>query len=306
MPRPEVIALFGPTGVGKTDVALALADLLRARGENPVAVGADALQVYAGLGTLTGAATPQQRERLEHRLVGVVPVGESFSAGAYAPRAHTEIDGLLAAGRRPIVVGGTGLYLRAALTDLELLPPPADGVRERWTDAVAARGAPAVHADLARRAAWAAEGIDPNDRSRIIRAHELLDAEALRPRRGASRLWSADTRRPTLLAGLVMDRAALVARIDARIAEMVAAGATAEVRAADAAGASPTARAAVGFSELLAGDVPAMRTRTRRYAKRQLTWMRKLAGVRVLDVTGRTPEEVAARIDAAWASEGAI
>ncbi len=238
MPRPEVIALFGPTGVGKTDVALALADLLRARGEDPVAVGADALQVYAGLEVLTGAPTPAERDRLEHRLVGVVPVTEAFSAGAYAPRAHAEIDGLLAAGRRPIVVGGTGLYLRAALTELALRPPPAAGARERWAGAVAARGAPAVHSELARRAGWAAEGIDPNDRARIVRAHELLDADALRPRRGASRLWTAETRRSTLLAGLVMDRASLVARIDARVGLMVAAGAAAEVRAADAAGAS--------------------------------------------------------------------
>src|ERR1700758_4267830 len=128
-----VIALFGPTGVGKTAVAVALARRLRARGEDPVAVSADALQVYEGLETLTGVASAAEQAALEHRLVSFLPIDASFSAGQYAELAHAEIDGLLAAGRRPIVVGGTGLYLRAALAELDLGPPPAAGARERWT-----------------------------------------------------------------------------------------------------------------------------------------------------------------------------
>ena len=127
----RVIALFGPTAVGKTDVAVALARRLRDRGERPVAVGADALQVYAGLEVLTGVADAAQRAELEHRLVAFVPVTETCSAGAYARLAHAEIDGLLAEGATPIVVGGTGLYLRAALADLGMRPPPRPGVRER-------------------------------------------------------------------------------------------------------------------------------------------------------------------------------
>src|SRR5436305_4154469 len=109
----EVLALFGPTGVGKTDVAVALADLLRVRKERPLAINADALQVYRGLETLTGAAGERDRRRLEHRLLSFVPVDREFSVGEYMPRAHEEIDAALGAGRRPIVVGGTGLYLRA-------------------------------------------------------------------------------------------------------------------------------------------------------------------------------------------------
>lgn len=301
MPPPEVIALFGPTGVGKTAVALALADILRARGQSPVAVGADALQVYAGLEILTGAPSAAERALLEHRLVGVVPVSQAFSAGAYAPLAHADIDGLLGADRLPLVVGGTGLYLRAALTDLDFRPPPGPGARERWQAALAERGAPALHAELRARAAWAAGEIDPNDGSRVVRAHELLDAGELRPRKHRSRLWTSEVRRPTLLTGLVMDRAALVARIDERVERMVAAGAREEVLAAVAAGASATARGALGFEELLAGDVEAMKLRTRRYAKRQLTWMRKLAGIRTIDVTDTAPEQVAAGIADAWA-----
>jgi tRNA dimethylallyltransferase len=292
----QIIALFGPTGVGKTFVAIAIAKLLRARGEDPVAVSADALQVYAGLETLTGVATAAERRLLEHRLVSFLPIDATFSVGQYAELAHAEIDGLLAAGRRPLVVGGTGLYLRAALSELDLRPPPPEGVRERWTAELEKRGAPALHARLAERARWAAEGIDPNDRQRVVRALELLDLGELEPPDGPSQLWGDELRHATLLAGLTMEREALYAAIDARVDAMVAAGAGEEVRRAQAAGASETARKALGFDELLAGDVEAMKRRTRNYAKRQLTWMRKLAGVRIIDVSGRDPAAVAREI----------
>lgn len=295
-PAPAVLALFGPTGVGKTAVAVALAEVLRARGEDPVAISADALQAYAGLEILTGAPTAEERARLEHRLVGFLPLTARLTAGEYARRAHAEIDAALAAGRRPIVVGGTGLYLRAALAELDLRPPPPAGARERWAAALAAHGPGALHAQLAARAPAVAVGVAPTDAQRVVRAHELLDAGAAplpAPGDEASRLWSAQTRHPTRLVGLTMDRAALAARIDARIDAMLAAGAAEEVRRGDAAGASAGARQALGFEELLRGDVEAMRRRTRRYAKRQLTWMRKLPGVRLIDVTGRDPAEVA-------------
>jgi tRNA dimethylallyltransferase len=236
----QIIALFGPTGVGKTSIAVTLAEQLIAGGEqSPVAVSADALQVYEGLEILTGVASPAERAALEHRLVSFVPLDATFSAGQYAKLAHAEIDGLLAADRRPIVVGGTGLYLRAALSDLDFKPPPPGG---------------------------------------------------------PSQLWSEDMRRPTLLAGLTMEREALYARIDARVDAMLAAGAREEVRRAHAAGASQTARKALGFEELLGGDVEAMKRHTRNYARRQLTWMRKLAGVQTIDVTDRDPGDVAREI----------
>jgi tRNA dimethylallyltransferase len=293
----QIIALFGPTGVGKTDVALALTELLRARGEQrPVAVSADALQVYEGLETLTGVASAAEQAKLEHRLVSFLPLDATFSVGQYAELAHAEIDGLLAAGRRPLIVGGTGLYLRAALTELDLRPPPPEGARERWTAALERDGAPALHATLTRRAAWAAEEIDPNDRQRIVRVLELLEQGELEPPDGPSQLWSEELRHPTLLAGLTMEREALYARINARVDAMLAAGAREEVRKAHSAGASETARKALGFDELLRDDVEAMKRRTRNYAKRQLTWMRKLAGVRVIDLTGRDPDAVAREI----------
>jgi tRNA dimethylallyltransferase len=303
VPAPlPLVAVFGPTGVGKTAVAIALAERLRADGEDPVAVSADALQVYRGLEILTGAASAQERARLEHRLVGILDVDETFSAGAYARLAHAEIDALLAAGRRPIVVGGTGLYLRAALAELDLRPPVEPEIRARWAGRLAAEGAPALHTELARRDAEAAAGLRPTDAQRITRALELLDAgQAPPPAAGepGSQLWTSDTRHPTLLAGLVREREELYARIDARVQAMVAAGAAREVRAADAGGASVTARRALGFDELLRGDVPAMQQRTRRYAKRQLTWMRRLPGVRLVDLTGRSPADVAEELRAA-------
>jgi tRNA dimethylallyltransferase len=298
--RPDVIALFGPTGVGKTDVAISLAQRLRAHGERPVAVSADALQVYRGLEILTGAAGPEQRTRLEHRLLSFLPVDATFSAGQYADLAHAEIDELLATGHRPMVVGGTGLYLRAALTELSLRPPPAQGVRERWIAELQVRGPAALHVVLAQRAPWAAAEIEPTDQQRIVRSLELLDSGELEPPSGESELWTADTRRPTLLIGLVMERELLYRQIDARVDAMVAAGAEDEVRRAQAGGASPTARKALGFDELLSGDLEAMKRRTRNYARRQLTWMRKLADVNVIDRTGRSADEVAEEALERW------
>ena len=301
MASPDsLIAIFGPTGVGKTAVAIEIAERLRERGEDPVAISADALQVYRGLEILTGAATAEERERLEHRLLAFVPITDTFSAGQFAALAHSEIDAALAEGRRPIVVGGTGLYLQAALTDLELRPPPPPGLRERIVEELEARGPAALHAELAERAPGVAAGVDPADRTRIVRALELLEmGEEPAPIGAASRLWTATLRRPTILCGLTMERERLYARIEARVDAMIGAGVEEEVRRADAAGASYTARKALGFEDLLRGDPEAMKRATRNYAKRQLTWMRRLEGANLLDaeadpagrVVSLTPEE---------------
>jgi tRNA dimethylallyltransferase len=289
-----VIAVFGPTGVGKTAVAIALAERLRARGEDPVAVSADAMQVYAGLPILTGAASDEEQRRLEHRLLGFVPIDQTCSAGAYAQRAHATIDALLEQGRRPIVVGGTGLYLRAALAELDLRPPVDPEIRERWANDP--RPIEALHAALPEPVA---KGIEPTDRQRIIRAHELLEAGHAPPppANAPSELWATNTRHPTLLAALTMEREALYRRVEARIDAMLEAGVRAEVQKAHANQASATARKALGFQELLADDVEAMRVNTRRYAKRQLTWLRKLPNTHQIDMTNRTPEDAAAELE---------
>jgi tRNA dimethylallyltransferase len=235
-----VIAIFGPTGVGKTGVAIELAEALRARGEDPVAISCDALQVYEGLSVLTGVATAAEQEKLEHKLVGFVPIGEAFNVGNYMPLAHAEIDAALEVGRRPIVVGGTGLYLRAALAELSLVKAPP----------------------------------------------EAQDSE----------LWSPETRHPTAIFGLDMDREKLYERIDARTEAIVAAGAREEVVRAEEAGPSRTARKALGFDEVLNGEVERMQQRSRNYARRQLTWMRKIPNLQRIDRTGRDDAEIAAEI----------
>jgi len=301
--RARVIALFGPTGVGKTTVAIALAKRLRALGERPVAVSADALQVYAGLETVTGVASVVEQAQLEHRLVSFLPVNGSFSAGRYAKLAHHEIDTLLSEGARPIVVGGTGLYLRAALADLDMRPPPPPGAREHWSAELARHGPEALHAELAQRDPERAANVAPRDRQRLVRALELLGAGERPPPLERSQLWTREMRHPTLLVGLTMEREALYARIDARVDEMVAAGAIDEVARAEAVGASVTARKALGYQDLLAGDVNAMKRRSRNYARRQLTWMRKLADVQLIDLSDRSADDVAAEIVRAAASE---
>ena len=276
-------------------MAVALAERLNG---DAVAISADALQVYEGMPILTGAAREAERAQLEHRLIGFVPINHTFSVGEFMPLAHKEIDDAIGAGRTPIVVGGTGLYLRAALSELALKPPPPAGLRKRLEEEADRIGFEAMHARLAQRAPQAAEKVPPTDRSRVIRLLELLEMGALGEEEPQveSQLWTEDTRHPTLLIGLAMDRAELYERIDRRVDTMVGEGALEEVKAAHDAGASVTARKALGFQELLVGDIEAMKTKSRQYARRQLTWMRKLPNVRLIDVTGRSPGAVADEI----------
>jgi tRNA dimethylallyltransferase len=170
-------------------------------------------------------------------------------------------------------------------------------VRARLEAALERDGPEALHARLAVAAPWAAATIAPRDRSRLVRTLELHETGELRPPEGPNALWTAETRHPTRLVGLVRDRDELRARIDVRIDAMLAAGAADEVRAAAAAGASATARKAHGFEPLLQDDEDRMRSDTRRYVKRQLTWMRKLPGVETVDLTGDPdPGAVAATV----------
>jgi tRNA dimethylallyltransferase len=295
----RVLAIFGPTAVGKTGVAIELAELLRSRGEDPAAVSCDALQVYRGLEALTAAPSASERGRLEHRLVGVAEVTEEFSAGRFAELARGEIDALLAAGRRPLVVGGTGLYLRASLAELDLRPPVAPEIREAVEREIAERGPAAVHAELDPELS---AGVHPNDRKRIARTLELQRAGLDPPPPGGGELWTASLRHPTLLVGLTMDREALAARISDR-SHAIAEAAREEARRAAESGASRTARAAIGFEELLAGDLDGYERAQRAFARRQLTWMRRMEGVHAIDRTNRSDGEVAREIVALLESE---
>src|SRR5205807_7347723 len=145
-------------------------------------------QVYAGLETLTGAPTARERARLEHRLVGVVPVTATYSVAEHARRAHAEIDAALAAGRTPIVVGGTGLYLRAALADLDLKPPAPPELRARLMERLRSEGSRALHADLPTAVG---ARINPGDAHRIVRALELHELGETHGEHAADQLWTS-------------------------------------------------------------------------------------------------------------------
>jgi tRNA dimethylallyltransferase len=288
----RLLAIFGPTAVGKTSVAIAAAEILRADGEDPIAISCDSIQVYRGLEVLSGAASEAEREQLEHRLLSFVDIGEEYSAGRFADAAQPLIDEMLEQGRRPILVGGTGLYLRAAVSELELRPPVDPEIRAAVAAEAEERGLKALHAEIEPAAA---AGIAPGDSTRVLRAIELQRAghSPAPAHEQGGELWTARPRHPTLLAGLTLDREELDRRISERVDRMLASGAAVEAAAAVAAGASRTARAALGFEALLAADAERVKTAHRRFARRQLTWMRRMEGVTLIDRTGRSAEDVA-------------
>ena len=282
----EVIAVFGPTASGKSDVAEVLADRLGTE-----VVSADALQVYRGLSILTN-----QSER-QTRLVAVRDLTEEMSVAEYARLAHEAIDELVEAHGSAVVAGGTGLYLRAALVDLHVPPAPENGARARW-ESVYDEDPVAAHARLAEVDGRAAAVVHPNDRRRVVRALELAEVGAsLVP--ADDRLWSHELRRPTLVAGLDVPPAVLEERIRARAERMFAAGVVEEVRAAVRHGVSPTAEKATGLRELAALQpeeaFEQIVVRTRRYAAYQRKWMRRIPGIVMIDAD-RPADEVADEI----------
>ena len=276
--------MFGPTASGKSEVAEALAD-----GLGTEVVSADALQVYRGLPILTNQpARPT-------RLVANCDLDHEMSVGEYASAAHEAVDELVAANGTAVVAGGTGLYLRAALADLDLPPAPGAGARARWESAYDADPHTA-HDELAARDPLAAAAVHPNDRRRVVRALELAEAgSSLAPPR-ESRLWSVKTRRPSFVAGLEVPPKRLDERIRARAEAMLEAGVVEEVRQALAAGVSRTAEKALGLREL--AELPAdealdcLVLRTRRYAAYQRKWMRRIPGIVMIDAD-RPAREVA-------------
>jgi tRNA dimethylallyltransferase len=283
----SVLAIFGPTASGKTAVAEELADRISAE-----IVSADSMQVYRDLPILTN-----QPER-PTRLVRIWKLDHEASVGEYEALAHSAVDEILALRRTPVVVGGTGLYLRAALADLNLPPAPAPGERSSWEALYDGEGPERTHALLADRDPEAAAAVHPNDRRRVVRALELVAAgRSLAPEQG--RLWSSDTRHPTLVFGLEVASAELERRIDKRTAAMFEAGVQDEVRRALQHPMSQTARQALGLEDVatLPPDEAQARLaqRTRRYASYQRKWMRRIHGLVSLDAD-RPPGEVADEI----------
>jgi tRNA dimethylallyltransferase len=278
------MAIFGPTASGKSAVAEALAERIPAR-----LVSADAMQVYRGVPILTN------QSEYPTELVGIWELEHEASVGEYAELAHAAIDRALEERLTPIVVGGTGLYLRAALVELGLPPAPSSDERARWERAYDELGPEAAHVALAERDPEAASRIHPNDRRRVVRALELAEAGAsLVPHE--DRLWSDDMRHPTLLVALDVPMDVLERRIEERTRRMLERGAEAEARRALAGPISSPARTIFGLDEL--AELPrdealeALVRRTRRYAAYQRKWMRRIPGLVSLPAD-RPPGEVA-------------
>jgi tRNA dimethylallyltransferase len=278
----SVIAIFGPTASGKSAVAEEIAQRIPAE-----LVSADSMQVYRGLPILTNQSPA--------RLVAIWDLDHEASVGEYQELAHAAIDEILEAGRTPIVVGGTGLYFRAALADLALPPAvPAEtrGRLERLYDRV---GGERAHELLAERDPAAAAAVHANDRRRVVRALELVEAgSSLRP--SEDRLWAGETRHPTLIVGLELPREELRRRIAERTREMFERGVEDEVQSASARPISETARHVLGLREIaelpLDEALEALTTRTSRYAVYQLRWLRRIPGIVSLDAQ-RPPGELA-------------
>jgi tRNA dimethylallyltransferase len=285
-----VIAIFGPTASGKTAVAEAIATVVPSE-----IVSADSMQVYKGVPILTNqpARAPA--------LVAIWPLDHEGSVAEYQRLAHRAVDDALAAGRVPILVGGTGLYLRAALAELELPPAPPPGARERWERLYDRLGPEQAHRALAARDPEAAQAIHPNDRRRVVRALELNEAGgSLAPPR--DRLWSEETRHPTRIFGLDVPKPVLDQRILERTREMFRNGVEDEVAQARSGPISKTASQIIGLrevGELAQGEaIDAIALRTRRYAAYQRKWMRRIPSIAGLSADG-TPGETAAEILAA-------
>jgi tRNA dimethylallyltransferase len=291
-PNVEVIAIFGPTASGKSRVAEELVARLGTE-----VVSADAMQVYRGLPVLTNQPdTPT-------RLVAIKDLEDEMSVGEYGALAHQAVDELVRASGSAVVAGGTGLYLRAALADLRVPPPPEQGLRERVEELYDASAADA-YARLSALDSRAAATVHPNDRRRVVRALELAEAGmSLIPEH--DRLWSREYRRPSLVVGLDVPPETLERRITMRTQEMFARGVVDEVRHALQRGVSRTAEKALGLSELsrLSPDEAFERivARTRRYAAYQRKWMRRIPGIVMIDADRDSNEVVDAILEVAGA-----
>jgi tRNA dimethylallyltransferase len=279
-PRPILIA--GPTASGKSGLALALAERL-----SGTVINADSMQVYRDLRLLTARPGAEDEARAPHTLYGFIDGAEAYSAGRYAADTARAIAAARAAGRVPIIVGGTGLYFKALLEGLSPIPAPDPEVRASWRAEAARRPAPELHALLSQRDPETAARLMPTDPQRIVRALEVLDSTG----RSLS-AWQREPGRPVLAEAetvrllVLPDRQGHGAQIDARFDAMLAAGAVDEVRALLARGLStelPLMRA-LGVAPLaahLAGKLPleqavaTAKTDTRKYAKRQLTWLHR-------------------------------
>ncbi len=301
--RPSVLALLGPTASGKSAVAHAVA--LALGGEIVVA---DPFQRYRGLEIAADSPRPRELGEVAHHCVGDLDLSERSTAASFAARAHAAIDDILARGRVPVVSGGTGLYVRAALADLEFPPEPDEATRADAEERARADLAGAV-AELSRLDPERAAAVDPANARRVARALSLATAAGGPVARG-DRLWAESTRHPTLVIALDRPRDVLDRRIAQRVRRELDDGLVAELEAAlerDDLAREPAQIigmrevAAMRAGELDRADLPErLAARTRRLARKQLTWLRKTPGLVPVDLGTGDPEDAVARIVDLW------
>lgn len=280
----RAVLIAGPTASGKSALALALAERI-----GGTIINADSMQVYGDLRIITARPTPDEEARVPHRLYGHVDAAVNYSAGQYLADAGAALDEVRRSGGAAIFVGGTGLYFKAMTAGLAAVPPIPPEVREAVRERLARHGAATLHAELSGRDPRAAARLNPNDRTRVARALEVVAAT------GRSLIdWQTEGLPPLIDAAaprvfIAPDRAVLYARIDARFDAMVEAGALDEVRKLSARGLDPLlpAMKAHGVPWLirhLAGEITIEEAArhgkldTRHYAKRQFTWFRHQLG----------------------------
>jgi tRNA dimethylallyltransferase len=280
----RVIAVFGPTASGKTAAAI---DLARALGGE--IVNCDAMQLYAGLPVLTNQPRAAELAEVPHHLLAVWPLDHEGSVAEYGRLARAAIADIRGRGRDAVVVGGSGLYLRAALAPLDLPPQPRPGDRGRFEQLYDRAGGEAAHALLTSRDPAAATAVHPNDRRRVVRALELAEmGTSLVPPAGS--LWT-EPPAGTIIVGLDVPPQDLRSRIAERTRSMFELGVEDEVARALRGHLSSTAARIHGLQDitaLLQGEIDReeasrrLDVRTRQYAKRQRVWMRRLPGLRLV------------------------
>jgi len=276
--KPHLVVICGPTGVGKTAFAIALAR--RFKGE---IVGADSMQIYRRLNIGTAKPTRAEQNAVRHHMVDVVEPNEAFDAARYAAMAHRIINGIVANGRLPFVVGGTGLYIKALLQGLFNQNSVDHAVRERLKAEVRRKGSAHLHQRLGLVDPEAADRIHPNDALRVVRALEIFEqtGRPISAHQGQHRF--EDHCYTALKLGLTMERCALYGRIDARVDEMLAAGLLEEVQNLRQVpyDCGLKSMQSLGYRHMIAfieGNlawpevVRQIKRDHRRYAKRQLTW----------------------------------
>ncbi len=286
---PRLAVIVGPTGVGKTGVAMEVAERIGAE-----IVGADSVQVYRGMDIGTGKVTAEERARVPHHLIDVADPDDDLHARAYQRLADAAIADVLARGRRVLVVGGTGLYVRVLLHGVFPAPEPDPEVRARYERQAEAEGLPALHDRLKLVDPALAARVHPRDKVRVIRALEVYDLTGVPLSQHQEEHAFSSARYRALVLGLRREREALYRRIDGRVDAMLAQGFEAEVQALldRGYGRDLKAMGAIGYAHLaaaLAGEttreeaVHRLKRDTRRYAKRQLTWFTREPGLSWVD-----------------------